>query len=57
MAESVALELLTTVAKCEDKTLVSDPGVSRAKVPDRKWILDTYTKCLKAVLDLRDLDR
>ncbi len=44
-AQCVALQLLHLVAASEGKDLSAHCGATR------KWILDTYAECLKAVWD------
>lgn len=41
--EHVAYALFERVAQIEGKVLVKDGGA------DRKWVLDTYAECLRAV--------
>jgi hypothetical protein len=44
--EQVAFKLLQTVAFVEKKRLTSQ---NAGGDPDRKWILDTYAECIRAV--------
>ena len=46
--ENVAYRLLLMVADLESKTLHGNPSKDRT-IADRKWILDTYAECLRAV--------
>lgn len=46
--EYVAYRLLLNVAYVEDKKIAPSTLVGKA---DRKWLLDTYAECLKAVRD------
>jgi hypothetical protein len=47
--EYIAYLLLTTLASNEQKSLHGGPsGPAKA---DRKWLLDTYAECLRAVQD------
>jgi len=45
--EHIAYKLLQTIASNEGKSLTSDAGAAASA--DRKWLLDTYGLCLKAV--------
>jgi hypothetical protein len=47
--EQVAYKLLGLVAQAEGQKLANAPT---GKVPERKWILDTYAECLRAVKGL-----
>ncbi len=47
--EEAALKLLRYVASVERKTLHTTTPGSGEMPADRKWILDTYAECLKAV--------
>lgn len=51
--EEVALKLFKFVADVEKKTLYVPHNApsSGATVADRKWILDTYSECLYAVVN------
>lgn len=50
--EQVAFKLMQEVASVEGKDMFS-----HGKTPaDRKWILDTYTECLRAVRGFRKTD-
>jgi hypothetical protein len=46
--ESVAYRLLRDIADVEGRVFDRTPQNSRSPV-DRKWILDTYRECLRAV--------
>jgi hypothetical protein len=46
--EAAALRLLDIVAFVEGKRI---PGTQGSHDADRKWVLDTYTECLRAVTD------
>ena len=46
--EYVAYRLLLHVADLENKTLHGSPSKDRT-IADRKWMLDTYAECLRAV--------
>jgi hypothetical protein len=46
--EQVAYRLLLHVADLENKTLHGNPSQDRT-IADRKWMLDTYAECLRAV--------
>ena len=45
--EAVAFRLLQIIAHAEGKSIDEN---SRGQKPDRQWILDTYTECLKATI-------
>ena len=47
--EEVALKLLRYIASVERKVLHTTTPGSGEMPADRKWILDTYAECLKAV--------
>ena len=46
--ESIAYRLMQLVADLENKTLHGNPAKERTNA-DRKWILDTYAECLRAI--------
>jgi hypothetical protein len=46
--EAVAFELLRVIAYAESKDIGQQN--MNFKKPDRQWILDTYTECLKATV-------
>ena len=50
--EHVALKLLELIANVEDRALYG----SGKNPADRKWILDTYDECIKAVRNNRTTD-
>lgn len=47
--EHVAFKLLVVIADVEKKRLPGLSGGTGFVEPDRKWILDTYVECSKAV--------
>ena len=50
--EQVAYRLMEAIAKVESKTLyVPSERSSGVMAADRKWILDTYAECMKAIRD------
>ncbi len=46
--EHIAYVLLMAIAKGEGKPL---SGGSAGTMPDRKWLLDTFAECMRAVKD------
>lgn len=50
--EQVAFKLLRVIADNEGKTLGS--GIAGPATADRKWLLDTYAECLKAIYRPQD---
>lgn len=50
--EEVALKLVRLVADVEGRAFFRNPGNDK-QAADRKWILDTYAECLKAVKGYR----
>jgi hypothetical protein len=46
--EHMAYRLFLHVADLETKNLHGDPSRDRT-IADRKWVLDTYAECLRAV--------
>ena len=46
--EHMAYRLFLHVAELETKHLHGDPSRDRT-IADRKWVLDTYAECLRAV--------
>jgi hypothetical protein len=48
--EHVAFLLFREIAKSEKKNIINPPQAA-TEAADRKWILDTYAECLRAVKD------
>lgn len=47
--EGMALYLLQLVSDIEGKSLSKQPSGNGKEATDRKWLLDAYVECLKAV--------
>ena len=47
-AEHMAYRLFLHICNLETKNLHGDPSKDRT-LADRKWVLDTYAECLRAV--------
>jgi hypothetical protein len=47
-AEHMAYRLFLHIADLETKNLHGDPSRDRT-IADRKWVLDTYAECLRAI--------